>query len=304
MPELPEVETIRRELRKKIVGRTIESVEVRLPKMVFVGPATVSNIRKGSSATVSKFRKSLTGKKVVSVKRRAKMLLLDLFGGGTVLIHLKMTGQLIFAAKGARKAVKLFNSPSARKLELPHKHTHAVFKFRDGSRLFFNDLRQFGYLRFVRSNELSKVAELKRCGPEPLSRDFTLAYWQAKLKSRPKTTIKQLLMDSQAVAGIGNIYSDEILYRARIRPTRKVSSLSRAESRVLFGCITEILLSALCHHGSSVGDYFRVDGSEGEYGRRHRVYARAGEKCKECRATIKSVKLGGRTSSFCPKCQK
>lgn len=251
-----------------------------------------------------KFEGLLRGQKIVAVHRRAKMLMVKMGKALTLLIHLKMTGQLIFAKKGERKEMKIFNVVGSRRLALPHQYTHVVFNFVDGSRLYYNDLRQFGYLRLVAESQLGKVRELSEYGPEPLSKDFTLAYWLYKTKERPRLSVKQFLLDPKVVAGVGNIYSDEIMYCAGVRPTRKARSLRMAEREVLFRCVPKVLREGLARGGSSVGDYFQVDGAEGTYGRLHRVYGRGGQKCRRCRSVIKTVKLGGRTSSFCPKCQR
>ncbi len=313
MPELPEVETVRRGLEKTIVGKKIADVEVRLPKIVSIGPRVVSNIRKNGKAKIQKFKNILAGSRIASVKRRAKMLLLEIVrplpsppqarGGNKfwILVHLKMTGQLIFAKKGEKKSVKILNLPNARREQLPHKHTRVVFRFTDGSRLYYNDMRQFGYLRLVRDEDLPRVRELAEYGPEPenLKRDYLMA----KAKTRPKLSIKQFLVDPKVVAGIGNIYSDEILYWAKIRPARTLRSLARADFISIYKHIPKVLNEALRAGGSSVGDFFRVDGSEGRYGRVHMVYGRYGEMCRVCGRQILSVKLGGRRGSYCPHCQ-
>lgn len=302
MPELPEVETIRRGLQRTIVGKKIAAVDVRLPKIISLGPQAVSNIRKNSAATVKKFRALAAGRKIAGVWRRAKMLIIDLSGPLTILVHLKMTGQLVFAEKSEQKVMKILNLPSARRLTLPHKYTHVIFRFSDGSRLYYNDMRQFGYLRLVRDEDLPHVKELAEYGPEP--KDLTAAYLIARAKRRPRLSIKQFLMDPKVVAGIGNIYSDEILYWAKIKPARLLRSLTRADFSAIFRSIPRVLNAAVRAGGSSVGDFFRVDGSEGRYGRVHMVYGRYGEKCRKCGSIIESVKLGGRTGSYCPHCQK
>lgn len=304
MPELPEVETIRRGLQKTIVGKKIAEIEIRLPKIVSIGPKVVSNIRSANPSKSRQFRKLLAGQKILSVKRRAKMLLIDITGPLTILIHLKMTGQLVFAKKGEKKLIKILNLPNAGRELLPHKHTHVIFKFSDGSKLFYNDMRQFGYLRLVTDKELPHVKELSEYGPEPLIADLTANYLAVKAKSRPGLAVKLFLMDPKVVAGIGNIYSDEILYWSKIRPTRALRSLKVQDFQAITKSIPKVLKAALKAQGSSVGDYFKVDGTEGRYGRQHMVYGRYGEKCKKCRTVIKSVKLGGRTGSYCPKCQK
>src|SRR3989344_5297777 len=261
MPELPEVETVRRGLSKTVVGRVIKSVAVLLPKMISLGPATVSNLRKNDHGKAAKFAALIAGQKIVSVRRRAKMLLLDLSGPHTLLVHLKMTGQFIFAKSRERKIMKIFNVVGSRRLLLPHQYTWVIFRFRDGSSLYYNDLRQFGYLRLVPDEDVPRVPELRDYGPEPLSAGFTFEYFSARAKSRPRLSVKLFLMDPTIVAGIGNIYSDEILYCAGIRPGRRMQSLAISQSKKLFSCIPKVLREALRHHGCSGGDYFSVDGA-------------------------------------------
>lgn len=317
MPELPEVETIKRGLQKTIVGKKISGVEVRLPKIVSIGPAVVSNIRKNDKMKTQNFKDTLTGCRIESVARRAKMLIIELvrplsasghpphaWGGKrySLLVHLKMTGQLIFAKKKEKKNIKIFNLLGSRRETLPHKYTHVIFTFSDGSHLYYNDMRQFGYLRLVRDEDLGHVRELVEYGPEP--KDLDLEYLMAKTKTRPKLTIKQFLMDPKVVAGIGNIYSDEILFRAKIRPARTLRSLGRQEMAVIHKNILVVLKAAVKAGGSSVGDFFQADGSEGRYGRAHMVYGQYGERCKVCGEEIERVRLGGRIGSFCPHCQK
>ncbi len=304
MPELPEVETIKRGLQRAIIGKTIKRVEVRLPKIISIGPQTVSNVRKANQKTADLFQSLLRHRKIVRISRRAKMLLLDLDGAYTILIHLKMTGQLIFAKKGERKFVKIYNADSSPIVLLPHKYTHLVFEFTDRSHLFYNDLRQFGYLKLVRDDEIGQVKELAEYGSEPNTKEFTLKYLAEKTKRRPTLTIKQFLMDPKVVAGIGNIYSDEILFWAKIRPGRKVSGIRKQELGQIYRSIKKVLKSAIGAQGSSVGDFFKVDGSEGRFSKSHMVYQRYGENCYKCGSIIEKAKLGGRISSYCPNCQK
>ncbi len=304
MPELPEVETIRRGLIKSILNKRIVNVEIRLPKIVSLGPKTVSNKRASDQKTVTRFRKLVKGSQIRGIKRRAKILLIELTGDYTLLVHLKMTGQLIFAKKGEQKIVSIFNAPSTRREILPHMYTHVIFTFSDKSHLYFNDLRQFGYLRLVRDRELAQVKELQDYGPEPLTEKFTLEEFLKKAKKRGKLSVKQYLMDSKVVAGIGNIYSDEILYCAKLRPQRRLVTLRQAEWERLFACVPKVLREGLRFGGSSVGDFFRLDGTQGSYGARHRVYGKAGENCSVCGKMIEKLKLGGRTASYCPMCQK
>lgn len=308
MPELPEVETVVRELDRKLKGQTIASVEVRAPKLVSLGPGTVGNRRTVSSRNVKTFVRLLTGRRFLSAKRRAKLICLDLSGPLTLLVHLKMTGQFIFEDARLRRKTggryRLLNKLSAPLVPLPSKHTHVIFRFRGGSTLYFNDFRKFGYLKLVRDDELPSVKELGEFGPEPLAREFSFKVFQAALNRRPRGTIKQVLMDQTVVAGIGNIYSDEILFHARVRPTRAVGSLGPAELSAIYRSIGPVLRKGIQAKGSSVGDFVRTDGSWGAMGKYHFVYGRKGRPCKRCGADIRAVKLGGRTGSFCPSCQR
>ncbi len=344
MPELPEVETVVSELHKKLKGKTIASVEVRKPKLISVGPKTVSNIRKVSKSKVKIFQELLAGQKVVSVKRRAKLLIFDLdrsltpsnsplekgrtrentfgpapllskerlgvvkeTGSLSMLVHLKMTGQFICENKALRKKTngkyRILNRPTAPLVQLPCKFTHVIFHFSDESTLYFNDMRQFGYLKIVRDDEIGRVRELKEFGPEPFSKEFTCEKFKAAVKKRIKSPIKLVLMDPKVVAGIGNIYSDEILFHAGVRPERLVSRIKNQELSKIYEAIRPILKKGIEAKGSSVGDFVRTDGTWGQMGKYHFVYGRKGEDCKRCGTIIESTKLGGRTASFCPKCQ-
>ncbi len=308
MPELPEVQTIVSELNRKLKNKIIKSVVINAPKIVGVGPAVLSPKRITASSTVKNFKSMLIGQKFLSVKRRAKLLIFDLSGPLSILVHLKMTGQFIYEDKKLRAKThgkyRMLNKLNAPFVELPGKHTHVIFKFTDGSILYFNDVRKFGYLKLVRDSEISQVKELKEFGPEPLDKKFTYDVFETALKKRKSGKIKQVLMDSKVVAGIGNIYSDEILFHAKLRPTRAVSSLSNKELLAIYKWIKPVLIKGIKAKGSSVGDFVRTDGSWGQMGKFHFVYGRKGQKCKKCGTIIESLKLNGRTGSFCPKCQR
>jgi formamidopyrimidine-DNA glycosylase len=321
MPELPEVQTIVNELNRKLKNRIIKSVVVNAPKMVAVGPEVVSNIRKADKRSAGKFISLLKGKKFLSVKRRAKLLIFDLsepspltpLSGGegnriAMLVHLKMTGQFIFEDEKLRAKTggeyRMFNKLTAPFVRLPGKHTHVIFNFTDGSVLYFNDIRKFGYMKLVRDDELGHVRELNEYGPEPLSKKFTRFTLSSAADKEHQAKIKQVLMNPNVVAGIGNIYSDEILFHAGVRPTRKVSSLSNKELSSVYKWIKPVLIKGIKAKGSSVGDFVRTDGSWGQMGKYHFVYGRKGQKCKKCGSIISAIKIGGRTGSFCPHCQK
>lgn len=243
MPELPEVETIRRQLSQEIVGRKLD------------------------------------GKKIVGVRRRAKVLMIDFVDGSSLAFHLKLTGQLIFNGE-----------PSA--------HTRQVFKFDDGSKLIFNDMRKFGWWKKVKN---TKEIE-KSFGPEAL--DVSLAAFKAILEKRPNAKIKPLLMDQKFIAGIGNIYSDEILFAAKVQPLRLAKTLSKKEVELIWRNTKKILKEAIKLHGTSERTYVDAYGKKGSYLSHLKVYRREGEKCFRCPGTIKRIKIGSRSAHFCPKCQK
>lgn len=278
MPELPEVETIRGQFEKLIVGKKIKEVKVGLPKMV--------------KLPLKKFRKIVVGSTIKDVGRRAKILIFELSNGQSILTHLKLSGRLIFRKKG-----EILQPEDT-------KWNHLIYYFTDDSRLFHNDLRQFGYVKLVRTDELADFFKKEKLGPEPLEEDFTLSEFSAILKKKPRAKIKQFLMDQQNVAGIGNIYSDEILFFAGVHPLRKIAGLKPAEIKKILEGIKKILSEATELQGSSVDLYLNALGREGKYAPKLKVYGREGEKCSYCGTIIKRIKIGGRSTHFCPKCQK
>ncbi len=279
MPELPEVETIKNQLNRLIKGKTFNSVDVLLEKKV--------------EPEALKFKRLIKGAKINLIRRRAKIFIFELNNGFSLIIHLKMTGQLIFA--GDEKKAR----------EMKNKHTHLIFHFQDGSFLLFNDLRQFGYVKLIKSLVVDREIKEKDLGPEPLERNFTLAAFRAILKKRPQRKIKQLLMDQNLVAGIGNIYSDEILFYSRVHPLRTSRDLNDAEIKSLHKNIKKVLANAIKDRGTSAKDYLDAKGKKGEYDKKLKVYGKEGQKCpKKCSGLIARIKIGGRSAHFCPACQK
>ncbi|MCX5706935.1 MAG: bifunctional DNA-formamidopyrimidine glycosylase/DNA-(apurinic or apyrimidinic site) lyase [Candidatus Omnitrophica bacterium] len=266
MPELPEVETIRRDLEKVIVGKKITEVCIHNPTV----------IREPSLAL---FKKGLEGASVKNILRKAKLLILELSNGKSLAIHLKMTGQLVYPGDGKKSRVS--------------------FKLANGKYLDFNDQRLFGELRLLDNwRSLKFIQEL---GPEPF--DLDLTKFKQMLKTK-KTKIKPLLLDQTFISGIGNLYAAEILFRAKIHPQRPAQSLSSKEKELLFSQIKKVLSEAIKYGGSSVDDYVRVSGNKGDYVKYHRVYNRQDQSCLVCKTPIKRINLGGRGTYFCPKCQK
>ncbi len=274
MPELPEVETIRRSLEDKLIGKTLTGVKVLLDKMV-----------KGISP--EDFDAELRGKKITGISRRGKYLIIYLTGGITVVIHLRMTGQLLYCPAGQDTI----------------KHTHIVFQLNDKGQLRFVDQRQFGRVHLVQAKELDNLSGLKNLGIEPLSECFTREFFRKELKKK-HTKIKPLLLDQTFLAGVGNIYADEALFRAKVNPERVAAGLSPREAANLYLAIKKVLLEGISNKGTSIRDYLDGEGNPGSNQDNLKVYGRAGEPCIKCRKPIERKVIGGRSSHFCPKCQK
>ena len=288
MPELPEVETIRRGLANNLAGKVIANFNSDWPK----------NINK----PLTEYKRLIKGLKILTVKRRAKMLILNLSDHWNILIHLKMTGQLVYGSK--TKCLVGGHTIEAGYDCLPNKFTHAIFTFTDNAHLFFNDIRKFGWLKLLMDLELKEELEKMELGPEPLSKQFTFAYFQQSLARRPKNKIKQFLMDNKILVGVGNIYSDEVCFYAKVRPNRLVRSLTKVEIKMLYTGIKNILQAAIKAQGTTFSNYRTAQGETGTYAQQLKVYGRYDEQCLVCYKTINKLKIGGRTSSFCPKCQK
>ncbi len=293
MPELPEVETLRRELNSAIKSKTIKDVWLDWAKMI-------------KPLREAEFRKKIISKKIVDVSRRAKMLILKLSDGNFLLIHLKMTGQLIYQPKKLQAtSYKLVvgGHPQKGGVEgLPNKFTHIIITFTDGSILYFNDLRKFGWMRLVDKFQVDKL--LKEFGVEPLTQEFTLENFKQIINRYPNRKIKQTLMDQSLVSGVGNIYADESCFCAKIKPTRAVKSLKPIETKNLFICIPKILNFAISKKGTSADTYVQLDGKPGGMVPYLKVYNRAGQKCRRCGSIIKKIRQNGRGTHFCLKCQK
>lgn len=308
MPELPEVQTVVNELNSKLKNRVISKVQVNAPKLIGFGSKTLSPKRTTNASTLEKFQSTLKDAKILSVRRRAKLLIFDIEGPWSMLVHLKMTGQFIFEDEKLRKITggkyKILNRKTAPLVQMPCPYTHVIFYFKDNSILYFNDVRKFGYLKLVHDNDIKNVKELNDFGPEPLDENFTSFQFVTAVTKRKQSQIKQVIMDNKVVVGIGNIYSDEILFFAKVRPTRLVKTLTKKELEAIFKNIVPVLQKGIETKGSSVGDFVRTDGSWGDMGKYHYVYGRKGQECKVCKTKIVSTKVAGRTGSFCPKCQK
>lgn len=286
MPELPEVETVRRGLFELIIGRKVKAVEHTAPKS-FPNAAT----------DVEQF---LIGAKITNVRRRAKVLLIDLSTKYTLVIHLKMTGQMVFRGEAAFGAGHPNNSLIG---ELPDRSTRVVLTFVDGSHLYFNDQRKFGWMRLIPTLEVPNIDFMKKVGPEPLEDDFTPEEFASRFKRRGRTSIKAALLDQSVVAGVGNIYADESLWGAKIHPLRQVSTITLAEFKKLYTELRAVMNLAIEKGGSTDKNYVNAEGKRGSYMDFARVFRREGMECPRCGAVIIKFKAAGRGTHICPHCQ-
>lgn len=298
MPELPEVENLRRGLLKKVAGQRIKRVVVRKLKLV----SGKGNVRKASPAKAGEFVRGLTGQVIADIDRRAKNLVFRTEAGRIVLVHLKMSGQFVYRERG-RNLVDGGHPIELSEKEMPNKHTHIIFELSRGT-LFYNDTRMFGYLLYYPdAASFEKENHFGGLGLEPMDRAFTLEYFRTALKEK-KGKLKTVLMNQAIVTGLGNIYADEVCFMAGVRPARAANSLKPAEIDHLYKAIKLIIPNAIKLGGSSVATYRLLDASRGNYAREHKVYGKTGERCVVCGAPLKTMQLNGRTTVYCPRCQK
>ncbi|OGD62980.1 hypothetical protein A2160_04430 [Candidatus Beckwithbacteria bacterium RBG_13_42_9] len=298
MPELPEVETIRRQLQQAVAGKKIAKVEI-LREKSFQGDS-----------------QNLIGKTINAVDRRAKVLVIRLCGSQVsyLLIHLKLTGQLIYQdnKRSRLQGYKVTSLHGERIVgghptldwvgQLPSKHTRVVIHFTDESRLFFNDQRVFGWLKLIEA-EKDLVKELGRVGGiEPLTKEFSLENFK-KVLSKTGRPIKIVLMDQALIAGVGNIYASDALWLAKISPVKPAKELSESEMEKLKEAIEKVLQLGIKYGGASENTYRQLSGLGGKYQEHFLVYQKEGEECLHCGTTIKKMRLGGRGTCYCPKCQ-
>lgn len=290
MPELPEVETIRLQLERFLIGHKIESVKIN------------------SSRNFSGEVKNIIGAKISGVRRFAKVLCIDLSRSDklglsnkySILIHIKLTGQLIY------RGVNLKNPPVLSKKVLggiPGKHTRVIFNLDKGSFLYYNDFRGFGWIKIVKSESVKEGGFVGKLGPEPF-KDLTLEKFRDVL-SKTKRAIKVVLMDQTKIGGVGNIYANDALLLSKIHPKRLSNSLDSDEQKILYDNILKVLKKGLEFGGASELSYIHADGSDGNYQKHFVAYGQEGEMCPICkRDRIKKIRIGGRGTYFCPNCQK
>ncbi|MEX0749068.1 MAG: bifunctional DNA-formamidopyrimidine glycosylase/DNA-(apurinic or apyrimidinic site) lyase [Candidatus Saccharimonadales bacterium] len=287
MPELPEVETIRSGLERELTGQLIASTEILFAKSM---PALEQLIAD-----------RVVGAKVSALRRRGKVMIVDLDTHYSLMVHLKMTGQLILQrADGVRRGGGHPTKSMVR--ELPDNSTRVVFNFRGGDRLFFNDQRKFGWIKLLPTAEVEQDSLLTRMGVEPLSTEFTFSNFTAKV-ARRKSPIKAVLLDQSTVAGLGNIYVDEALHLARIHPLTHGIDLSPTELRRLHQAIITIITRAIELKGTTFRNFRNHKGESGGYFEMARVFGRTNQPCPECSTPIDKLRVAGRGTHICPQCQ-
>ena len=280
MPELPEVETIRRGLQRKIKNKQIKDIVINVDKIV-------------KKPYLGEFITKIKGKKIKEVDRRGKYIIIHLDSKDKLIVHLGMTGLLIYP----------YDNKITEK-EINPKHNHLIFTFTDDTQLVFNDVRRFGKI-FLVSN-IDEVESITKLGVEPLGDYFTEEVFIQVLNKKKKGKIKPFLMNQKFITGLGNIYANEVLYRSNIHPLRLISSLNKKEVRNLYQQIKLVLSEAVELRGSTVADeaYRDTDGDKGKFAKKIQVYARKGEPCVKCGHSIEVVRIEGRSSFICPQCQK
>lgn len=291
MPELPEVESIRLQLRKYIVGHKITDVEIRYGKK-FEGD-----------------KKRALGTRILGIRRFGKALVIDLSNNYSIVIHVKLTGQLIYRGPNLKENNVLSGKVNG---GLGGKHTHIIFHLDKKGELYFNDVRKFGWIKIVKSEELKiKNDFLRKLGPEPMvnrkefpENPLTLELFE-NILSKTGRSIKVVLMDQEKISGVGNIYANDALWLAKVNPKNPANNLSKSEVKSLYDALHEVLREGLKYGGASELSFVTPDGTEGEYQDHTLVYGHEGELCKRCyKSIIEKYFLSGRGTYFCPKCQK
>lgn len=285
MPELPEVQTIVSDLNKKIAGDTITGLWSDWPKAI-------------KNKSVKKFEKEIKDRTILGARRIGKNIFLDLSGGKTIYIHLKMTGHLLVKSKTAKgEARKYFN-------EKVNQYIHHIFFLGKNKTLEFSDLRKFGKIILVDTEKSNEIKEIKALGIDAMDKNFTLKKFNELLNKKQNRKIRDILMDQNLISGIGNIYASEILFEAGILPTRTAKNIKSEEKKKLYNSIKKVFKKALKMRGTSESDYRDTAGAPGSFHEALNVYRREGQKCRTCDTIIKRIKMGQRSVFYCSCCQK
>lgn len=287
MPELPEVETVRRGLAKLIIGKTVASTSHDTAKSF-----------PNADTDIAQF---LVGADIVATHRRAKVLLIELSTGYSLMIHLKMTGQLVYVDPPVRFGAGHPNDSLVN--TLPDRSTRVTIVFSDNSVLYFNDQRKFGWVKLLPTIEIPNIDFMKKVGPEPLEANFTADAFAERFMRRKKTSIKAAILDQSVVAGVGNIYADESLWGAKVHPSRLVGSITPEEFTEMYTDLRAVMNLSIEKGGSSNQNYVNAEGKRGSYMDFARVFRREGQACPRCGATIEKLRVAGRGTHICPVCQ-
>jgi formamidopyrimidine-DNA glycosylase len=288
MPELPEVETVKLGLNKLLPGKTITKVN--------------SDNLKSFPNSDNQVAVFMIGATVKMVSRRAKVLIIELSSNYSLVIHLKMTGQLVFKSKDYRFGAGHPNDSLIGKL--PDNSTRVEITFEDGSKLFFNDQRKFGWMKLIPSTEVEDLTFIKKLGPEPLDNDFTWQIFKDRILRRKNSLIKPVIMDQSVIAGVGNIYADESLWMSKVNPMTRVGNLTDAKIKLLHHSIIDVLKLSIDKGGSTDRNYVNADGVKGSYIEFAKVFRRDGQPCPRCGRTIIKIWVAGRGTHYCKHCQR
>ncbi|MFA6464082.1 MAG: bifunctional DNA-formamidopyrimidine glycosylase/DNA-(apurinic or apyrimidinic site) lyase [Candidatus Paceibacterota bacterium] len=316
MPELPEVQTTASMLNSLVKNKIILDVWTDYNSPYYKGKNNIKD-----PDFFKKFKKEVSNKKIVKVWRRAKNVLIDIEGNKTILIHMKMTGHLLYGtykSVGKRSGLKNLKRPDLEETDLQwipiepetlkdpfSRFIHLVFILENGKHIAFSDMRKFATVTLI-SDKKALSKQFEKVGPEPLENNFDWKILKERLLKKPSGKIKTVLMDTSVVAGIGNIYSDEILWASKIHPERKVSSLTDLDIKEILKWIKKLLLKGIDFGGDSMSDYRNPLGEKGDFQNHHSAYRRTGKPClrKGCEGKIVRKKIGGRSAHFCDTCQK
>jgi formamidopyrimidine-DNA glycosylase len=302
MPELPEVQTTVDGINSTVRGRTITAVWTDYKSAHLMHADSIK-----SPAFFATFRKNIKGKKILKAERRAKNILIHLTGDITILIHMKMTGHLMYGeykkTTNTKHQITKWTAVSDGPLTDPYNQfLHLVFTLDNGKHLAFSDVRKFAKVTFIKTSELESSSHLSNLGPEPLSPHFSYQVFKERILKRPNGKIKQVLMDQSLISGIGNIYSDEILWRSNVHPISTVSKIPDKHLKLMYRAVKETLEKGIKFGGDSTSDYRNIKGERGAFQGRHSAYQRTGERCAKprCKGIIERMMVGGRSAHFCP----
>lgn len=279
MPELPEVETIKRGLERYLIGHSIRDIQILDPLRFTGSPEEIMHTP------------------VARVRRKGKGLVFDFENGNSMAVHVKMTGQLIYRGE---KTKNMILSPKVK--TLPNKHTRVIFHLDNHAHLYYNDIRRFGWIKVLKTSALETIPFFKSLGPEPFE-TLTLDYF-INLLNKNKSPVKAVIMDQTKIAGVGNIYANDALYEAKVDPRRPANSLSKTEAERVFNALHEVMRFSIEHGAASDTNYVDALGQDGQYQNYFKIYGRKGEDCVKCGSNILRVVIGGRSTFVCEGCQK